>query len=101
MTDKYIPHEWYETPRARLLCALRWFAWADFEDLLDALDSLGADLTERNALAASLSRLVQYGVVERRDASRNCRGRRYTPGRYQYRLKHYSRRWSTPIEAFA
>ena len=93
MTDKYIRHEWYESPQARLLRALRWFDWAEFEDLRVAVD-LPTSIEDRqrhDQYYQALLVLVRKGFVEKRFLPRM---------RAQYRLvaKH---RAPFQLEAFA
>ncbi len=79
MTD-YIPHEWYDQPRARLLRTLRCFDWVDFEDLRAALDlpSVVEDRRMHDTYYQNLRGLVRQGIVEIRDRDRL---------RKQFRLK--------------
>jgi hypothetical protein len=66
----------YESPRWRILRAIRFFEWVTTEDLLDAM-SIGAD--ERNTYTKTLNRLAQSGEVERSAAR--------VLGHYEYRSK--------------
>lgn len=75
--DTYTPlDEILDESATRVLRALRWFDWARTSDVFLAL---GAHDDERNALSATISRLVKEGLIERGERSREGYAHRLTP----------------------
>lgn len=67
-----------ETPRVKLLRAMRWLDWSQPRDIFDALGLSRHDATAWNTYQASLLRLVKQGLVERRAIGRQVADYRIT-----------------------
>jgi hypothetical protein len=86
--DPYVPlDEWLQMPRTRILRALRFFDWAEGSDLRIACGVVEDDKGASDRHNATIKRLIEGGLVQRRRIGAT----------YEYRLAPGARAVPPPL----
>ena len=93
-TDYFVDDDCDHPMSLRLVRALRWFDWIDLPSLFVVLDIDGSHVgtSSADAAQAAIRRLVERGIVDKRNLERGPRWLHTGNASFEYRLRPQARK---------